>query len=151
MSKIKWDKVKQIVSRDFDGRNNGIIIELQKDGKKTLALLNVILPKCFIGYYLHKVSETNYICLQGEVEILMWVIENDINPIKVKYILKQGDKLHIGSKIPIAINNKSETDQSWILNFPDPAYDCDNEQVKYTEEECRDGKFISLLKEDGVI
>lgn len=148
---IKYDKAKVVRTQDSNGRSNGILVELAKEGKKITSYMTVVNPKSVKGYYLHRIREANYVCINGEIEIKMFTYgKNGVE--LVRYLLRQGDKLHIPKYIPTAIANRGKH-PAWIINFPNPACDPDltDEQIEFTEEECRDGKFVETLKEDGVI
>jgi len=127
------NKSKSVRTFGPDGSINGYLTELRKCGGLTTAYLTVAYPDCFKGYHLHKVRESNYVCIRGEVTIILYT----------KYGRKeimlggnQGNKLNIPINIPTGIRNDSR-EEAWLVNFPNPPYDpsLNGEQVDFTEAE----------------
>jgi dTDP-4-dehydrorhamnose 3,5-epimerase-like enzyme len=133
---IKKSIAKKVITKDSFNNDNGFLIELKKEGNKTANYLTVANPGCFKGYHLHKERAANYVCISGEVEVIMYYFEND-KVLKEVVCLKQGDSLHIPKMIATALNNNSDK-EVWIVNSPDPFYNPDykDEQVEFTEIQC---------------
>lgn len=125
---------KRVETFDENSNANGFLLELAKsgkDGRKTNAYLTAVNPSAFKGYHMHKVRESNYVCLKGCVLITLYSISG-----KETHLLKPGDKLHIPINVPTGITGSS-AEQAWLINFPDPAYDpkLKDEQIDFTQEE----------------
>jgi dTDP-4-dehydrorhamnose 3,5-epimerase-like enzyme len=131
---------KKVITYDSDKKPNGSLIELFKDGDKTTTYLSTISPGKLKGYHLHKVREANYICLKGEVKIILYM-ENG----RQEYLLsaKRPERLHIPANVPTALYNPGKS-EAWIINDPSPAYDpsLKGEQVEYTEAECESKLYL---------
>ena len=98
---------------------NGHLVELYKDGDKTVAYLTVALPGAFKGYHLHNQRQSHYVCLRGKVKIT--VVEGKQ---KVEHILDSAtpERLLLPTKVYIGIENIG-TEEVWLINYPHPAYD----------------------------
>lgn len=124
---------KKVITYDLQGHENGWLMELFKDGDKTIAYLSTALPGAFKGYHLHRVRAARYICIRGTMTIIL-LINNKFE----RHILNVGDRLNIPNNIPTGLLNAG-TEEGWLINYPDPPYDpvLKNEQVDYTEAELK--------------
>lgn len=131
ITQVAEDTAKKVGTFDLSGKENGFLMELFKDGDKTTLYLSAASPGAFKGYHLHKVRAARYVCLKGKMKIILYV-----NGKREEHILNVGDKLVIPKNIPTGLLNIG-TEEAWLVNFPDPAYDpsLKDEQVDYTEEE----------------
>lgn len=124
---------------DLQGKENGFLIEMFKDGKKTTVYLSATAPGGFKGYHLHRVRAARYICLKGRMRIILW---KPGTKSKEEYILdaSKPSRLHIPAQIATGLQNIGDG-EAWLVNWPDPPYDPDleDEQVEYTEEELKMG------------
>lgn len=128
---------KKVITYDLDGKENGWLMELFKDGDKTLAYLSAALPGAFKGYHLHRIRAARYICIKGTMTILIYV-----NGKFERHALNAGRRLYIPKNTPTGLLNEG-TEEAWLINYPDPPYDpsLKDEQVDYTEEELRKGSL----------
>jgi dTDP-4-dehydrorhamnose 3,5-epimerase-like enzyme len=145
--KIEKGIAKKVITKDSLNNKNGFLIELKKEGDKTANYLTVADPGCFKGYHLHKERAANYVCISGEVEVIMYYFEKG-KVLKEVVLLKQGDSLHIPKLVATALNNKSDK-EAWIVNSPEPFYDPSykGEQVEFTEEECNNECLYNFFVE----
>ena len=72
MDKICLEPLKEVVTYNERKNKNGRLVELLKDGEKTLVYLTTILPREFKGYHLHRIREANYVCVKGIVKVTMY-------------------------------------------------------------------------------
>ena len=128
---VNQDSAKKVPTYDLSGRENGWLMELFKEGDKTIAYLSVAFPGAFKGYHLHKVRAARYVCLRGSMKIILY-----IKGIREEYVLTPGKKLTIPKDIPTGLQNIGD-EEGWFINYPDPPYDpsLEDEQVDYTQEE----------------
>lgn len=128
---VSEEKAKKVITYDLAGKENGFLLELFKDGDKTAIYLSAALPGAFKGYHLHKVRAARYVCLKGTMKIILY-----INGHREEHVLNVGDRLYIPNNTPTGLLNVG-TEEAWLINYPDPAYDpsLQDEQVDYTEEE----------------
>jgi dTDP-4-dehydrorhamnose 3,5-epimerase-like enzyme len=98
---------------------NGHLVELYKDGDKTVVYLTVATPGAFKGYHLHNQRQSHYVCLRGRVKIT--IVEGKQ---KVEHILDAvtPERLLLPTKAYIGIENIG-AEEVWLINFPHPAYD----------------------------
>lgn len=131
IDKIITTKAKKVETYDLNGKPNGFLMELFKDGDKTAAYLSAASPGAFKGYHLHRVRAARYVCLKGTMKIILYV-----KGIREEHVLDVGDTLTIPKDIPTGLQNIG-TEDAWLINYPDPAYDpsLKDEQVDYTQEE----------------
>lgn len=112
---------------------NGYLVELFKDGDKTVSYLTVAKPGAFKGYHLHRVRESRYVCLKGKVKIT--VVDGQE---KVEHILDASnpERLFLPTNVYIGIENIGD-EEVWLINFPNPAYDpsLQDEQLDKTPQE----------------
>lgn len=134
-TQIREESAKKVVTYDLNGNENGYLMELFKDGDKTIAYLSTAYPGAFKGYHLHRVRAARYVCLRGTMKIILY-----LNSRREEHILTPGKKLVIPKNIPTGLLNIG-TEEAWLINYPDPAYDptLKDEQVDYTEEELEQG------------
>lgn len=134
IEEIKKEPCKKVMTYATGTKDpNGHLIELYKDGEKTVAYLTVALPGAFKGYHLHSVRRSHYVCLRGRVKIT--VVEGKE---KVEHILdaEKPERLLLPTNVYIGIENIG-TEEVWMINYPDPAYDpaLKGEQQDKTPEE----------------
>lgn len=134
-TQVSQETAKKVMTYDLNGKENGWLMELFKDGDKTIAYLSAALPGAFKGYHLHRVRAARYICIRGTMTIILFS-----NGKFVRHRLNTGDRLTIPNNTPTGLLNES-TEEGWLINYPDPPYDpaLKDEQVDYTEEELRQG------------
>lgn len=130
---VKEESAKKVKTFDLNKQENGYLIELFKDGNKTIAYMSVTKPGCFKGFHLHKIRAARYICVKGKVKIILFV-----NGKFEEHILDSENpkRLFIPKNIPTGIENIGNED-AFLINYPDPSYDPNlkDEQVDYTKEE----------------
>ena len=133
IDKVKIEEAKKVATFDLNKKQNGFLIELFKDGKKTAAYLTCAKPGAFKGYHLHKVRASRYICIKGKMKIILYVDGK-----REEHILSadKPQRLFIPRNIPTGLLNTGDS-EAWLVNYPSPAYDPDlkGEQVDFTEEE----------------
>src|SRR3989338_10896132 len=133
IDKVKIEEAKKVATFDLNKKQNGFLIELFKDGKKTAAYLTCAKPGAFKGYHLHKVRASRYICIKGKMKIILYVDGK-----REEHILSSDEpkRLFIPPNIPTGLQNIADED-SWLINYPDQPYDPDlkGEQVDFTQEE----------------
>lgn len=144
INKIKTETAKKAFTYDLKSKNeNGFLIELFKDGEKTITYLSCAKPGAFKGYHLHKVRAARYICLKGKMKIILY-----INGKREEHILTPNNlkRLYIPPMTPTALQNIGDED-GWLINYPDPAYDPDlkAEQVDFSQEELDSGEYLKKL------
>ena len=126
---------KVIPTKDPEGKVNGWLMELQKDGDKTTAYITAVIPGGFKGYHLHRIRVANYVCLRGEVDIVTFHWNNGWE--EKRTTLRFGQELTIPVNVPTGLFNLGDED-AWIANFPSPPYDpLVQEQVEYTLHDLR--------------
>lgn len=135
ITQVTEDTAKKVPTNDLDGKENGWLMELFKDGDKTLAYLSAAYPGGFKGYHLHRVRAARYICLKGTMKIILYV-----NGKREEHILTSGKRLTIPKNIATGLQNVGN-EEAWLINYPDPPYDpsLKDEQVDYTQEELDKG------------
>jgi quercetin dioxygenase-like cupin family protein len=127
----KKDKAKIVTTYDSEHNANGFLMELLKQGDKTLMYMSTIKKGAFKGFHLHTVRSSNYTCLRGRAKIILY---NDKE--REIHYLEQGDKLHIPNNVAIGLTNEND-EEVWLINYPKPPHDPNlkGEQVEFTEEE----------------
>ncbi len=127
--------VKKVITYDAQGKENGWLMELFKDGDKTIAYLSAALPGAFKGFHLHRIRAARYVCLKGKMKIILFR-----NGQWEEYLLTPGKKLTIPKEIATGLQNVGD-EEAWLINYPDPPYDpnLQDEQVEYTKEELEQG------------
>lgn len=130
-----------MVTKDHKGQENGFLIELFKDGEKTVVYLSVALPGAFKGYHLHRVRAARYVCLSGKMRIITYERQED-KWVRSEHILdaENPSRLFIPKNVATGLQNIGN-EESWLINYPDPPYDPNlkDEQVEYTQEELEQG------------
>lgn len=144
ITQVLEEIVKKVTTFDLNKKENGFLVELFKDGNKTTAYLTCATPGAFKGYHLHRVRAARYVCIKGKMKIILYV-----NGVREEHILSadQPKRLFIPKNIPTGLENIG-TDDAWLINFPDPAYDPDlkDEQVDFTQEELDSGEYLKKLE-----
>lgn len=127
------EQAKKVATKDMNGNENGFLIELVKQGNHTVSYLSCCFPGAFKGYHLHKVREANYICVRGELTVIMYY---PTGRKEVKLTAANPMRLNIPTYVPTGLRNDG-TEEAWIINNPSPAYDPElkGEQVDYTQEQ----------------
>ena len=137
MSLAKLEDAKKVATFNLEKQENGSLIELYKNGEKTVAYLTSVKPGMFKGYHLHKVRAARYFCLKGKMKIILYQ-----NKQREEYILdaQNSQRLFIPNNIATGLLNVG-SEEAWLINYPDPPYDPNlkDEQVEYTEEELEQG------------
>lgn len=138
-SLVTKEPAKKVKTYDLKKKENGFLVELFKDGDKTISYLSSCKPGALKGYHLHKVREANYVCIKGKIKIILYTEKG-----REEHILSAAkpERLHIPNNVPTGLSNEWK-EEAWIINLPQPAYDpgLKDEQVDYTEEECENGKY----------
>lgn len=136
---VKIEQVKKVPTLDLQKKENGFLIEMFKEGKKTSVYLSATKPGGFKGYHLHRVRAARYICLKGRMRIIIW---KPGTKEREEYILDASNpsRLYIPRGIATGLQNIG-SEEAWLVNWPDPPYDpgLKDEQVEYTEEELKRG------------
>lgn len=131
------EDVKQVMTFDLSGKENGILTELFKDGKKTVAYMTTVKPGMLKGFHFHHMLSAQYVCARGKLKVVLYRDRK-----KEEYILdaKKPQRISIPAKTGIGLLNIGDED-AWLINYPNPAYDPEikGEQVEYTEEELKKG------------
>jgi dTDP-4-dehydrorhamnose 3,5-epimerase-like enzyme len=129
--KAKLTQCKEIITYDKNGRENGSIIELLKDGQKTTLFITTIKPGVFKGYHIHKRRTNRFVCIKGSLELFVYN-PNDQKELKLGMDAEYPEVLTIPPRLAIGIENQGIVD-GWLLNFPDPPYDPEDkdEQENY--------------------
>ena len=137
MDKICLEPLKEVVTYNERKNKNGRLVELLKDGEKTLVYLTTILPREFKGYHLHRIREANYVCVKGIVKVTMYDLKNKKKE-EVELIERVPVKLHIPTYVATGLRNVGE-EEAAIINFPNPPYHPghleNREQVEYSKSE----------------
>lgn len=135
ITSVKKESAKKVPTYDVSGQENGFLMELYKDGDKTVAYLTAAKPGAFKGYHMHKVRAARYVCLKGIMKIILYV-----KGTREEHTLSPGDRLYIPHNVPTGLANIS-SEEAWLINYPDPPYDPSlvGEQVDFTEEELGKG------------
>src|SRR3990167_10963214 len=141
ITKVNSETAKKATTYDLKTKEeNGFLIELFKDGNKTVAYLSCAKPGAFKGYHLHRVRGARYVCVKGEMKIILYV-----NGKREEHILsvENRKRLYIPPNVPTGLENIGEED-AWLINLPDPPYDPSlvDEQVDFTQEECDSGEYL---------
>lgn len=143
IDKVLTEVAKKVTTYDLSKNENGFLIELFKEGKKTTAYLSCAKPGAFKGYHFHKVRSARYVCLKGRMKIILYV-----NGKREEHILSAENlkRLYIPPMVPTGLQNIGDED-GWLINFPDPPYDPDfkGEQVDFTQEELDSGEYLKKL------
>jgi len=145
ISEVGTEAAKRVTTRDAEGNENGFLIEMFKEGDKTVVYLSAALPGAFKGYHLHRVRAARYICLKGRMRIILYVPQTDGGTtawLREEHILDASEvgRLFIPKNVATGLENIGDED-GWLVNYPDPPYDpsLNDEQVEYTQEELERG------------
>lgn len=135
ITEVKKETVKKVFTYDLSGKENGFLMELYKDGDKTVAYLTAAAPGAFKGYHLHKVRAARYVCIKGKMKIILYVQGK-----REEHILSVGERLFIPNNTPTGLENIG-LEEAWLINYPDPPYDPNlaGEQVDFTQEQLEKG------------
>lgn len=131
ITQVNEGQAKRVPTYDLQGNENGFLMELFKDGDKTVAYISAATPGAFKGYHLHRVRAARYVCIKGSMNIILYVHGK-----REEHLLTPGKTLTIPKDIPTGLHNVGN-EEAWLINYPDPPYDpsLKNEQVDYTQEE----------------
>jgi dTDP-4-dehydrorhamnose 3,5-epimerase-like enzyme len=134
---VSTEPAKRVVTYDHDGSENGWLVELYKDGTKTIAYLTAASPGAFKGYHLHRVRAARYVCVRGRMKIITYTDRR-----RDEHVLDAAapQRLFIPPNVATGLQNIGD-EEAWLINYPDPPYDPDlkDEQVEYTEAELEAG------------
>ncbi len=135
VTQVSEASAKKVITYDLNGKENGFLMELFKDGDKTVAYLSATTAGGFKGYHWHRVRAARYVCLKGKMNIILF-----INGKFEEHLLTPGMKLTIPKQIPTGLQSVGD-EEAWLVNYPDPPYDpsLKNEQMDYTKEELEKG------------
>ncbi len=140
---VSTETAKKVTTYDLSKNENGFLIELFKDGKKTPVYLSSAKPGAFKGYHLHRVRAARYVCIKGTMKIILYVHGK-----REEHILSAENltRLYIPPNIPTGLENIGNED-GWLVNYPDPSYNPDllDEQVDFTQEECDSGEYLKKI------
>ncbi len=139
MSLALIEDAKKVATHDDTGSENGSLIELYKDGDKTVAYLTTIKPGFFKGYHLHRVRAARYMCIKGKAKI---ILQKPGSKEREEYFLdsQKPQRMFIPKDIATGLSCASD-EEVWLINYPNPPYDPNlkDEQVEYTEKELNQG------------
>lgn len=139
MSLADIEDAKKVQTKDHSGQENGFLVEMFKDGDKTVVYLTAAKPGAFKGYHLHRVRAARYVAIKGKMKITLY---KPGTKEKEVHILDSAipQRLFIPKDIATGLENVG-MEEAWLINYPDPAYDpsLKDEQVEYTEEELLSG------------
>lgn len=140
---VTVEDAKKVTTYDLEGNENGFLVELFRHDRFTLSYLTCAKPGAFKGYHLHRVRAARYMCVKGTMKIILYVDGKREEHILSAENLK---RLYIPKNIPTGLENIG-TEDAWLVNLPDPAYDPDlkDEQVDFTQEELDSGNYLSKL------
>ena len=134
---VASETAKRVITYDHDGNENGWLIELYKDGAKTLAYLTAAAPGAFKGYHLHRIRAARYVCIRGRMNIITYADGR-----RDEHVLDAAEpqRLFIPPNVATGLQNIGD-EEAWLINYPDPPYDPDlkDEQVEYTQAELEAG------------
>lgn len=134
---VTVEDAKKVSTFDHDRKENGFLIELFKDGDKTVAYMTTLAVGAFKGYHLHRIRAARYVCVKGKIKIILYK-----NKERQEILLDSASptRLFIPDNVATGLENAGE-EEAWLINYPDPAYDpsLKDEQVEYTEEELEEG------------
>lgn len=140
---VKVEDAKKVLTYDLSGNENGFLVELFREDRFTLSYLTCAKPGAFKGYHLHRVRAARYMCVKGTMKIILYV-----NGVREEHILSAENlkRLYIPKNVPTGLENIG-TEDAWLVNLPDPAYDPDlkDEQVDFTQEELDSGDYLTKL------
>jgi dTDP-4-dehydrorhamnose 3,5-epimerase-like enzyme len=145
IDEIGTQVAKKVTTYDASGKENGFLIEMFKDGDKTVVYLSAAFPGAFKGYHLHRVRAARYVCLKGRMRIILYVPHAEAEKttwVREEHMLDAGapGRLFIPKNVATGLENIGDED-GWLVNYPDPPYDPNlkDEQVEYTQAELERG------------
>jgi len=145
ITEIGTENAKRVTTYDTKGNENGFLIEMFKDGDKTVVYLSAEFPGAFKGYHLHRVRAARYVCLKGRMRIILYVPQESGGTttwVREEHILdaSEAGRLFIPKNVATGLENIGDED-GWLVNYPDPPYDpsLKDEQVEYTQEDLERG------------
>jgi hypothetical protein len=126
--------------------DSGSSLELFKEGDRFVSCyLHSILPGAFQGYYLHRLTDLNYVCIKGIVKIVLYLKDEG----KQEFTLDSNNPMHlfIPKNTAVGIYNIG-VDEALIVNKVDPDIDSlfKNERIEFTEEQCESGVWVDIIK-----
>lgn len=140
IDEIALEHAKRVTTYDHDGNANGWLLELFKDGEKTVAYLTAAFPGAFKGYHLHRVRAARYVCVRGKMRIILY--SGGPNWRREEHILAAAEpaRMFIPTNVATGLENIGD-EEGWLVNYPDPPYDpaLKDEQVEYTQAELEAG------------
>jgi dTDP-4-dehydrorhamnose 3,5-epimerase-like enzyme len=141
IDRVSEEPAKRVTTFDHAKNENGFLIEMFKDGEKTVIYLSAASPGAFKGYHLHRVRAARYVCLKGRMRIILYKREGE-KWVREEHILDASEprRLFIPKNVATGLQNIGDED-GWLVNYPDPPYDpaLKDEQVEYTQEELERG------------
>lgn len=141
IDKVSVEPAKYVPTKDHGGKENGFLIEMFKDGDKTVVYLSAATPGAFKGYHLHRVRAARYVCLRGRMRIILYQRTGD-KWVREEHTLDASEpkRLFIPKNVATGLENIGD-EEGWLVNYPDPPYDpsLKDEQVEYTQEELEQG------------
>ena len=141
ITKIEVEDAKKVTTFDHYKNENGFLIELFKDGDKTVSYLTAAKPGAFKGYHLHRVRAARYVAIKGKMKIILYShVDERWEKEEVILDSQEPKRLFIPKNVATGLENIGDS-ESWLVNLPDPAYDptLKDEQVEYTLEELEQG------------
>jgi dTDP-4-dehydrorhamnose 3,5-epimerase-like enzyme len=134
---VSSEAAKRVTTFDHDGNENGWLVELYKDGAKTIAYLTAAAPGAFKGYHLHRIRAARYVCIRGRMKIITYADGR-----RDEHVLDAAipQRLFIPPNVATGLQNIGD-EEAWLINYPDPPYDpgIEDEQVEYTQAELEAG------------
>lgn len=145
IDQILVEDAKKVITFDHSKNENGFLIELFKDGDKTVSYLTAAKPGAFKGYHLHRVRAARYVAIKGKMKIILYsrVGTPPAGGWKREEVIldaQEPKRLFIPKEVATGLENIG-TEEAWLVNYPDPAYDptLKDEQVEYSQEELEQG------------
>ena len=145
IKEVKIERAKKVKTLDLEGRENGFLQELFKEGEKTLVYLSATKPGSFKGYHLHRVRAARYVCVKGKMKIILYEpnkLGGRVRYERREHILdaSKPSRLFIPNNIATGLQSIGD-EEAWLINYPDPPYDpgLKGEQVEYTQKELEKG------------
>ncbi len=139
MSLAYLEEAKKVATFNYDGSENGFLLELFKYENKTLLYITSAKPGAFKGYHLHRIRASRYVCIRGKMKIILFKPGTNEQE---EFVLdaSKPQRLFIPKDLATGLQNVGD-EEAWLVNFPDPPYDpsLKDEQVEYTREELEQG------------
>jgi dTDP-4-dehydrorhamnose 3,5-epimerase-like enzyme len=141
IDRVSTEAAKRVTTFDYAKSENGFLIEMFKDGEKTVVYLSAASAGAFKGYHLHRVRAARYVCLKGRMRIILYQRQGE-KWAREEHVLDASEpkRLCIPKNVATGLQNIGDED-GWLVNYPDPPYDpsLKDEQVEYTQEELERG------------